>query len=909
MEEPLLYISISIILLLLGFKLYNSIITSKKITKITLPPTPPYALPIIGHLHLIKQPFHRTLQNLSFKYGDVFSLWFGSRHVVIVSSPSAVEECFTKNDIVLANRPPLLLGKHLAYNYTTITQSPYGDHWRNLRRIGAIEIFSSTRLKSFSGIRRDEVKRLLLKLIPDKKAPAKAQFLKVEMKSLLSELTYNIMMRMVAQKRYYGDNVSDQKEAERFREIMKKVVAYGGAANPGDFLPILNWFGGKNSFEKRVKRLAKNTDEFLQGLIDEHKTGTDTSSVTLEWAISNLLNNPHILKRAKSEIDDQIGQNYLMDESDLLKLPYLQNIISETLRLYPAAPLLVPHYSSQDCTIQGYNIPHDTILLVNAWAIHRDPKIWGDDVESFNPTRFELESEESGKLVNKLMPFGLGRRACPGSGLAQRLVGLTLGCLIQCFDWERISDEQLDMSEGKGVTMPKAIPLEVMCKARPIMNLVLSESLHCHLHLIKPPVHRCFRHLATKYGAVFTLWFGSNRVVVISSRSAAEECFTKNDIVLANRIRSPSAENISYNHSTVISASYGDHWRNLRKIGSIEIFSASRLKSHLDTRTDEIKRMLIKLSQNSLHYGSSDKNNNKFKFNKVEMMTMFSNLTFNIIMRMVAGKRYWGDDVSDEEEAKKMNRVAKRMDGFLQGLIDERRSIKGDTTMIDHMLALQTSDPHYYTDQIIKGYILVLLLAATGTSSATLEWALTNLLNNPHILEKAKAEIDEQIGEHKLIEEQDLSKLPYLQNIIHETLRLFPAAPMLLPHYSSEDCIVEGYDIPRDTIVMVNAWAIHRDPKLWEDPESFKPERFENSEGVNNINLLMPFGLGRRSCPGNGMANRVLGLTLGCLIQCFEWKRVSEEKIDLTEGKGVTVSKAIPLEAMCKARPIMNSIL
>ncbi|XP_030486058.2 isoflavone 3'-hydroxylase [Cannabis sativa] len=519
MEEPLLYISISIILLLLGFKLYNSIITSKKITKITLPPTPPYALPIIGHLHLIKQPFHRTLQNLSFKYGDVFSLWFGSRHVVIVSSPSAVEECFTKNDIVLANRPPLLLGKHLAYNYTTITQSPYGDHWRNLRRIGAIEIFSSTRLKSFSGIRRDEVKRLLLKLIPDKKAPAKAQFLKVEMKSLLSELTYNIMMRMVAQKRYYGDNVSDQKEAERFREIMKKVVAYGGAANPGDFLPILNWFGGKNSFEKRVKRLAKNTDEFLQGLIDEHRSktsslsgqkdsmihhmltlqesqpdyytdqiikgfilvlltaGTDTSSVTLEWAISNLLNNPHILKRAKSEIDDQIGQNYLMDESDLLKLPYLQNIISETLRLYPAAPLLVPHYSSQDCTIQGYNIPHDTILLVNAWAIHRDPKIWGDDVESFNPTRFELESEESGKLVNKLMSFGLGRRACPGSGLAQRLVGLTLGCLIQCFDWERISDEQLDMSEGKGVTMPKAVPLEAMCKARPIMNLVLSESL------------------------------------------------------------------------------------------------------------------------------------------------------------------------------------------------------------------------------------------------------------------------------------------------------------------------------------------------------------------------------------------------------------------------------------------------
>lgn len=200
--------------------------------------------------------------------------------------------------------------------------------------------------------------------------------------------------------------------------------------------------------------------------------GTDTSSVTLEWALSNLLNHPHTLTKARIELDEQIGQQRLVDEPDVSKLPYLRSIISETLRLYPAAPLLVPHYSSADCEVGGYDVPHDTIVLINAWAIHRDPELW-EDPESFKPERFEVGDDED----HKLMPFGIGRRACPGTGLAQRVMSLTLGSLIQCFEWERVSQEEIDMTEGKGTTMPKADPLEAMCKARPIMSQVLLESM------------------------------------------------------------------------------------------------------------------------------------------------------------------------------------------------------------------------------------------------------------------------------------------------------------------------------------------------------------------------------------------------------------------------------------------------
>lgn len=190
----------------------------------------------------------------------------------------------------------------------------------------------------------------------------------------------------------------------------------------------------------------------------------------------------------------------------------------------------------------------------------------------------------------------------------------------------------------------------------------------------------------------------------------------------------------------------------------------------------------------------------------------------------------------------------------------------------------------------------------------TLEWALSRLLNNPEVLEKAKAEIDCFVGQERLVNEADLSSLIYLQGIIWETLRLNPAAPLLIPHCASANCKIGGYDVPRDTIILINVWAIHRDPNLWEDATNFKPERHGNTIGVDSYKLL-PFGSGRRSCPGVGMAQRVVGLTLASLIQGFEWERMSNSLVDMSEGKGLTMPKAQHLVAKCKPRPIMKLIL
>nr|QWT69385.1 CYP81D1 [Gynostemma pentaphyllum] len=228
-----------------------------------LPPSPPFSLPLIGHLYLIKHPVHRSFQKLSQKYGHTFSLRFGSRLVVVISSPSAVQECFTKNDIVLANRPLLISGKYLEYNHTTMALSPYGEHWRHLRRISTLEVFSSKRLNMFSAIRRDEVNRLLRKILLSGN-----EFYRVEFDSMFLDLTSNILIRMVAGKKYSGNNEADDGQGRRFREIVTEILANGGATNPGDFIPIWNWID-PSGFKKRIKKLGEKSDSLLQGLVDE----------------------------------------------------------------------------------------------------------------------------------------------------------------------------------------------------------------------------------------------------------------------------------------------------------------------------------------------------------------------------------------------------------------------------------------------------------------------------------------------------------------------------------------------------------------------------------------------------------------------------------------------------------------
>lgn len=184
-----------------------------------------------------------------------------------MSSPSAAEECFTKNDIIFANRPRFLAGKHLGYDYTTLVWASYGHHWRNLRRIASVEILSSNRLQMFSGIRLDEVRLLCKRLF---KGSNGGQYQIVDMKSMFFEMTLNVMMRMIAGKRFYEENMADLEEAKKFKEIVTETFRLSGATNIVDFIPFLKW-AGLNNVEKSLVILQGKRDKFMQDLIEEHR--------------------------------------------------------------------------------------------------------------------------------------------------------------------------------------------------------------------------------------------------------------------------------------------------------------------------------------------------------------------------------------------------------------------------------------------------------------------------------------------------------------------------------------------------------------------------------------------------------------------------------------------------------------
>jgi len=267
---------------------------------------------------------------------------------------------------------------------------------------------------------------------------------------------------------------------------------------------------------------------------------------------------------------------------------------------------------------------------------------------------------------------------------------------------------------------------------------------------------------------------------------------------------------------------------------------------------------------------------------------------------------------------RRLKRLQANRTRFLKMMVEEHREMEKKqgaqatrNTMVRALLELQKRDPEACTDKLIHSMCISALEAGTLSTEYTIEWAMTLLLNCPHVMKKARDEIDACVGKPKrLLEATDVPKLPYLRCIILETLRLYPVVPLLVPRESSADCTVNGFHIPKGTMLLVNTFVIHRDPRAWDDPETFLPERFEDGRNNNQAGkMAMSFGMGRRRCPAENLGMQVASLALGTMIQCFDWERVGTELVDMSEGSGLTLFKKNPLEAICQPRASMVDLL
>ncbi|GJZ28341.1 cytochrome P450 71A1-like protein [Tanacetum coccineum] len=451
-----------------------------------------------------------------------------------------------------------------------------------------------------------------------------------------------------------------------------------------------------------------------------------------------------------------------------------------------------------------------------------------------------------------------------------------------------------------------------------------------NLHQIdSSSLHTSLWNLSKSYGPIVFLRFGSIQSVVVSSASLAKEVYKTQDVIFSSRPTSVSQRKFSYNGLDIVFSPYNDYWRDMRKIFTIHLLSSKRVQSSRYIREDEVSLAMKKIHKLAL----SSKH--------INLTELMMNVTSTIVMRVGFGKTY--EDGHERREivrllgelqsmitdffvadlwpglpfasfidrltgkTDRLEKCFQDLDSFYQSLIDERLNTqntnshhdKEEQDILDILLQLkkdQVSNPNELTNNHIKAIITDVLVAGSDTSAATVVWAMTALMKNPKVMRKAQEEVRTVAGKKGAIDENDLAQLIYLKAIVKEIMRLYPAAPLLVPRETKKDTILQGYEIKQKTLVHVNAFAIARDPESWENPEEFLPERFLGSDidFRGNDFELIPFGGGRRICPGITLGVLMAELLLANLIYLFDWKLpvgMKIEDIDYEAKPGFTMHK------------------
>ncbi|KAL2324687.1 hypothetical protein Fmac_023745 [Flemingia macrophylla] len=461
-------------------------------------PPGPTGLPIIGNLHQLGPKPHCTLSSLAQTYGPIMSLRLGSVTVVVASSPGTAQEILQKNDQAFASRP---IPESVAAQPNvgdTLAWAPGDSRWRNRRRVCTTQIFTAQRLDLLQHLRHRKVQEVVQHL---RKQASNGTAVDI------GEVAFATMLNLMSNTVFSEDLVDPAFEsAGELKEVVWRIMEDAGKVNISDYFPFLKWLdlqGVKRHVrvsyvrlhdifdrmiltrveERESSRVAKG--DFLDVLLDHCQqgdgsdftvqtikplildlfiAGSDTSGSTTEWAMAELLRNPKVMQRGREEVIKVIGTSNEVKESDIPKLGYIQAIVKETLRLHPPVPLLLPYVAGHDVEVSGYTIRKGNQVLVNAWSIGRNPHFWEDPL-LFEPERFLRSNVDFKGRDFEYLPFGAGRRICPGFPLANRMITLMLAAFLHSFQWslpQGVTPQTLDMTEQYGITLKKLSPLRAI---------------------------------------------------------------------------------------------------------------------------------------------------------------------------------------------------------------------------------------------------------------------------------------------------------------------------------------------------------------------------------------------------------------------------------------------------------------
>ncbi|TYJ23465.1 hypothetical protein E1A91_A08G194200v1 [Gossypium mustelinum] len=439
--------------------------------------------------------------------------------------------------------------------------------------------------------------------------------------------------------------------------------------------------------------------------------------------------------------------------------------------------------------------------------------------------------------------------------------------------------------------------------------------------------HKSLAKLASVHGDIMTLKLGQITTVVFSSATMAKEILQKQDAVSCNRTVPDAIRALRHHEAGLPWMPASTTWRNHRKICNLHIFASHRLDANQYLRRTKVEQLLADVRHSSRIGEAVEIRQAAFK----TTLSFMSNTIFSIDLsdssqtseefrEIVQGileelrKPNFGDyfpiaNLDLQGNRRRMTIHLRKIMDLFDNLIDERVELRrmsdyvSTNDLSDTLLQLSQENNQELDKNQIKHLILVLFIAATETTTSTIEWAMAELLHNPQALLEARRELKQIIGKGNLVDESDVTCLPYLQAIVKETLRLHPPAPFLIPRKAEADIEVHNFVVPKGAQVFINAWVIGRDPNFWEEPDLFRPERFIRSEMdvKGNDFGLIPFGGGRRICPGLPLAMRMLHSMLGTLIHSFDWELedgVAPENLNMDEKFHFVLQKAQPLRSI-----------
>lgn len=449
--------------------------------------------------------------------------------------------------------------------------------------------------------------------------------------------------------------------------------------------------------------------------------------------------------------------------------------------------------------------------------------------------------------------------------------------------------------------------------------------------------HKTFADLKKTYGPIIWLRIGAINTMVLQSSKTAAELFKNHDLSFVERTVTEAMKAHNFDKSSLALAPYGSYWRVMKRVMTVEMLVNKRINETTDIRRKCIDDLVSWIEKEAA--GAGEKSWQGIHLAHFVFLASFNMLGNLMLSRDLVDRESeegteffsamvslmeWGGHPnmadlfpwlrwldpqglrrrSDRDMGKTMQIVSK----FVKERLQERQMGGGQRKkdFLEVLLEFDGNgkDEHVkLTENDINIIIMEVFIAGSETTSGTTEWAMVELLTNPLAMSKLKNELNEVVGRGKKFQEADIDNLKYLQAVVKETLRLHPPIPLLVPRRATQDTNFMGYDIPKNTQVFVNVSAIGRDPECWDDPNSFKPERFLNSniEFKGNHFELLPFGAGRRICAGIPLAYRMLHLILGSLVHEFDWdvhSSLSDKIRDTKERMGVVVRKIEPMIAI-----------